>query len=126
MKIPPINTIWLVSLCVTTAFVLLYPLVLAWEARRRLKVTWRYFLYGALIFFIFQVITRVPLVTWLQSMLAPQLKASVPLQFGWITALALTAGLFEEIGRYVGYRWLMRNDEKTWDKAIMYGIGHGG
>src|SRR5258707_136302 len=111
MKIPPINTFWLVSLSITTAFVLLYPLVLALIARMRLKVTWRYFWYGALIFLVFQVITRVPLVSWLQSVLAPQLKASLPLQLGWITALALTAGLFEEVGRYVGYRWLMRNEE---------------
>ena len=40
--------------------------------------------------------------------------------------LSLTAGLAEEIGRYVGYRWLMKRDDKTWEKAIMYGLGHGG
>jgi len=30
------------------------------------------------------------------------------------------------VGRYVGYRWLMGREEKTWRKAVMYGIGHGG
>jgi uncharacterized membrane protein YhfC len=121
-----INSGWLVNVAITAAFVILYPIVLAIIAHRRLKVSWRYFAYGALIFFLFQVITRVPLVLWLQGRLAPQLQASVTLRVAWLFALALTAGLVEEIGRYVGYRWLMRREEKTWSKAVMYGIGHGG
>jgi uncharacterized membrane protein YhfC len=43
-----------------------------------------------------------------------------------VTILALTAALFEEVGRYIGYRWLMGREEKTWSKAVMYGLGHGG
>jgi uncharacterized membrane protein YhfC len=46
----------------------------------------------------------------------------------------VTAGLFEEVGRYIGYRWLMGRETKTWSKAVtktwskavMYGLGHGG
>jgi uncharacterized membrane protein YhfC len=103
-----------------------YPLVLAFIARRRLSVGWRYFLYGALIFFLFQLITRVPAVQIIQGLIAPQLQASRVLLFVWIGVLALTAGLFEEVGRYVGYRWLMGREDKTWRKAVMYGLGHGG
>src|SRR5436853_1735998 len=102
------------------------PLVLAALAHRRLGVSWRYFGYGALIFFLFQMITRVPIVAVAQAALAAQLRASQTLQLGFGTILALTAGLFEEVGRYVGYRWLMRREEKTWSKAVMYGLGHGG
>jgi uncharacterized membrane protein YhfC len=121
-----VNTGWFIGILVATAFVLLYPIGLALIARQRLKVSWRYFGYGALIFFLFQIISRVPLVLWLGNVLAPQLKASFILQLLWIIALALTAALFEEIGRYIGYRWLMKREEKTWSKAVMYGIGHGG
>jgi uncharacterized membrane protein YhfC len=121
-----VNPGWLVSAEIATLFVVVYPVVLAIIARRRLKVGWRYAGYGALIFFLFQMISRVPLVTWLQNLLAPALNASATLRFAWIVALALSAGLVEEIGRYVAYRWLMRREEKTWRKAIMYGIGHGG
>jgi uncharacterized membrane protein YhfC len=117
---------WLVSVAISTLFVVLYPVVLAIIANRRLKVGWRYAGYGALIFFLFQLISRVPLVYWLQNLMAPALRTSVTLRFAWIVALALSAGLVEEIGRYVGYRWLMKREEKTWRKAIMYGIGHGG
>jgi uncharacterized membrane protein YhfC len=102
------------------------PLVLALWARRRLGVGWRYFGYGALIFFLFQVISRVPLVTIAGAMLVPTLADNPGAQLAWGAGLALTAGLFEEVGRYIGYRWLMRREEKTWRKAIMYGLGHGG
>jgi uncharacterized membrane protein YhfC len=102
------------------------PLLLGLIARRRLGVGWRYFGYGALIFFLFQLITRVPIVQVVQTALAPQLRASFTLQMVWVTILALTAALFEEVGRYIGYRWLMGREEKTWSKAVMYGLGHGG
>jgi uncharacterized membrane protein YhfC len=107
-------------------FVVLYPPVVAFFVHQRRRVGWRYFGYGALIFFLFQMITRVPLVGYLSGLLQGALIQSLPLQLVWFTALVLTAGLFEEVGRYAGYRWLMRNEEKTWSKAVMYGLGHGG
>jgi uncharacterized membrane protein YhfC len=106
-------------------FETLFPLAVAWFVGRRLRVSWRYFAYGAVIFLIFQVITRVPLVMALQGVVTPHVQASRTLMFGWLVALALTAGLAEEIGRYIGYRWLFR-EEKTWSRAVMYGLGHGG
>lgn len=121
-----INSGWIAFDIVAIAFMVLYPLVLAIIARRRLRVSWRYFGYGALIFFLFQLISRVPLVTILGNVLAPQLASSRAFLLFWLIALPLSAALFEEIGRYVGYRWLMRKEEKTWDKAVMYGLGHGG
>lgn len=106
-------------------FEALFPLAAAWFVGRRLQVSWRYFAYGAVIFLIFQLITRVPLVIVLQGVVTPYVEASRALIFGWLVALALTAGLAEEIGRYIGYRWLFR-EEKTWSRAVMYGLGHGG
>jgi uncharacterized membrane protein YhfC len=117
---------WVAASIFTIAFVILYPLVLAVIANRRLKVSWKYFAYGALIFFVFQLITRVPLVIVIQRAIAPQLQASTALLYTWLAILALTAGVFEEVGRYVAFRWLMRHEEKTWSKAVMYGLGHGG
>jgi uncharacterized membrane protein YhfC len=121
-----VNSGWIAFDIVAIVFAILYPLVLAILARRRLGISWRYFGYGALIFFLFQLISRVPLVTILGNVLAPQLASSRVFLLFWLIALPLTAALFEEIGRYVGYRWLMRKEEKTWDKAVMYGLGHGG
>lgn len=107
-------------------FAVFFPFALALVARRRLGIGWRYFGYGALIFFLFQIISRLPLIQAAQYFIGPQLQASRTLLVGWLFIAALTAGLFEEIGRYVGYRWLMRDEEKTWPKAVMYGMGHAG
>ena len=121
-----VNPGFVASLTAAFIFSIAYPIVLAIIARKRLKVGWRYFGFGALIFFVFQIITRVPAVVILQNVLARQLQASTTFRITWLVILALTAGLFEEVGRYVGYRFLMRREEKTWNKAVMYGIGHGG
>ena len=120
------------------------PIALGIYANRRLGVSWRYFWYGALIFFLFQMVTRVPAVQILQATLADPLRSSAVLQWIWFLALAITAGLFEEVGRYLGYRHLVfrgdagklrREDAETpahgardsaWRKGVMYGLGHGG
>lgn len=107
-------------------FQIFYPIALAVAARRRLKIGWRYFGYGALVFLLSQLLTRLPLVQVVQVAIAPQLESSQSLAIAWIAVLSFTAGLFEEIGRYLGYRWLMKREKKTWRKAVMYGLGHGG
>lgn len=121
----PLSVSWTATTLVTITFIILYPLVLAAFVRQRLAVGWKYFGFGALIFFLFQIISRIPLTTAIQVVLTPQLKTSPVLLYLWLGILAVTVGLFEEVGRYVGYRWLMRREEKTWSKAVMYGLGHG-
>ncbi len=121
-----VHTGWLIGLTIASIFAILYPFVLAMIARIRLEVRWRYFWYGTLVFLVFQLLTRVPAVIALNAVFTSQLKASAGFRFTWYVLLALTAGLFEEVGRYVGYRVFMRHEEKTWSKAVMYGIGHGG
>lgn len=117
---------WLIADAISVAFMIVYPIVVAIWVHRRLKVGWRYFGYGALIFFLFQLVTRVPAIQITQAALAPRLRSEPALLWGWLLVAALTAGLFEEVGRYVGYRWLMRGQDKTWSRAVMYGVGHGG
>jgi uncharacterized membrane protein YhfC len=121
-----LSTGWLAASILAILFEILFPLAVAFFVRRRYGLAWRYFLYGALIFFLFQLITRVPAVQVIQGLIGPQLQASRTFLFAWLVVLSLTAGLFEEVGRYVGYRWLMGREDKTWSKAVMYGLGHGG
>lgn len=103
----------------------LFPILVALYLRRRYGVAWRFFLYGALIFFVFQMITRIPLVQVLTGSLGIG-GWSLAAQYLWIAVLSVSAGLFEEVGRLVGYRWLFRPKDRTWDNALMYGAGHGG
>ncbi len=123
---PVVTSGLLLGMATSVVFVVAYPLALAVVAHRRLHVGWRYLAYGAIIFFIFQLATRVPAVQLIQSAIGEPLRASPWLMWSWLVVLAVTAGLFEEVGRYIGFRVFMRREEKTWSKAIMYGLGHGG
>ena len=118
---------WLTMTVVATVFVIVFPFILGGIARKKLAVGWKYFWFGALVFLVFQLLTRVPLVIVLSNtVLASLLRTSTTFIWIWLVILAVTAGLFEEVGRYVGYRVFMRREPKTWSKAVMFGLGHEG
>ena len=121
-----LNPLLILSYLIAIAIDILFPLLLALWVRRRYRVRWKFFLYGALVFFVCQILTRVPAIQVAQYLLRDKLQASEPLLIGWLALAAVTAGLFEEGGRYGGYRLLWRQEEKTWRRALMYGVGHGG
>ena len=75
---------------------------------------------GALVFFVSQIILRlpwqIPLGRWIQGhseWLIPFLLFS-----------SFTAGLFEESGRWAGYRYVLKN-ERSRRIGVMFGLGHG-
>ena len=119
-----VPTSWVAATVVAILFEIVFPLALAVFVQRRLKIGWRYFFYGVIIFGLFQLISRVPVLEVLGVVLAPQLKSSRPFLFAFLGMEALTAGIFEEVGRYIGYRWLMGKERKDWPKAVFYGLGH--
>jgi uncharacterized membrane protein YhfC len=110
----------------TLVFLLVLPFGAMVAGHHWLKVRWRYAFYGAAVFLVFQVLTRVPLLQIFGPKVQALVQHSPLLHWGWLFVLALTAGLFEEVGRYFGFRVFFRSDEKTWAKAVMFGIGHGG
>src|SRR6266536_2039088 len=109
---------WAAAMIAALAFDMLYPLALGVFARRRLGVSWRYFGYGALIFVLFQLVSRVPITLAIQALIASQLHASRVALIAWIAISALTAALCEELCRYIGYRWLLKREQKTWAKGV--------
>jgi uncharacterized membrane protein YhfC len=113
------------SYALAIAFEIIFPLVVGYVIHRRFGARWKIFLYGALVFLLSQLLTRIPLVQVIQTLLAPSLQSSQTLLYVWFAVLALSAGLFEEIGRYLGYRFLIKED-RTWQVGLMYGAGHGG
>lgn len=122
-----VSPVLLVMAVVATIFVVVIPLTLGSIAHKRLAVGWKYFWFGAIVFLVSQLLTRVPLVELLQNtVLAPLLRTSIAFTWIWLVILAVTAGLFEEVGRYAGYRLFMRREPKTWAKAVMFGLGHEG
>jgi uncharacterized membrane protein YhfC len=103
---------------------LVLPLVVAVVLHKKLRFVWKSVLVGALVFLVFQILTRIPLLEYVQSALSYQ---AFSMRHGILTGflVALSAGLFEEIGRYVGFRFLLQK-HLNWESGIAYGIGHGG
>lgn len=122
-----VSSALLVTAVAAMVFVIVYPFILGSIAHKKLAVGWKYFWFGTLVFLVFQLLTRIPLITVLQStVLASLLRTSTAFTWTWLVVLAVTAALFEEVGRYVGYCLFMRREPKTWSKAVMFGLGHEG
>lgn len=116
------------GLAVGAAISLFFPFALAIWLWIKTRVSWKYWSYGSLIFVLFQLVLRLPWLIPLQSAVNPSIAASsqpVVYTVLWFVFLAFTASLFETFGRWVGYRWLVK-DERTWRVGVMYGLGHGG
>jgi len=117
----PVIVAWIIAVLIEV----LFPVALAIWFQRRYRVGWRVFVYGALIFFLFQMITRVPLVQIVNRAMLPRLQSSQALMAAYYAGVALTAGLFESVGRWVGYKWLFRRRlPRDWANGVAYGIGH--
>jgi len=110
------------------SLMIVLPFVLAVYLTRKLKTEWRLFGVGVVTFILSQVF-HIPFNTWILTPLMEKLGLSIT-QSGirlLIVGLfyGLSAGLFEEIARYVGYRVSIK-DERDWKSALMFGAGHGG
>lgn len=102
---------------------LILPLAAAGMLARRLK-TARPVLLGAATFFVFQMLLRIPLLQWVlpQSVHYVLFQATQPMVH--LLLLSGTAGIFEEVGRYLVMRRFMKDAPAA--HAVGFGVGHGG
>lgn len=105
---------------------IVFPILLAIWFCRKYKAPATTVLLGALTFLVFQLILRVPLLQILQ----PYYPGAEPDLTGWNLALysfylSATAALFEEGGRIIVFKLLLKK-KKDWKNAVALGIGHGG
>ena len=94
--------------------------------RRQASAWWLLivFFLGALCFLVTQVFTRVPLLGWLQGEPGFILWAmSMPLLIGML--IALTAGIFEETGRFAFKALFMKPAHTRIAEPVIFGLGHG-
>lgn len=92
--------------------------------RRTERIGWLPVLAGMAVFLLFsQLLEKAVHVYMLQG----NPTTARVLQNPWLFAVygALAAGVFEELGRYIGFRyWLKRR--RSWSDGIAFGFGHGG
>jgi uncharacterized membrane protein YhfC len=100
-----------------------FPIGLALYLCLKKKATVLAVLVGALVFLVSQILLRIPLLQWLATTSWYQtMSANLALL---AIFLSLTAGLFEETGRYLAFRFLLKKQLET-KNALAYGVGHGG
>ena len=122
-----VSTATLVWLCIGAVFGFALPigLLLWWRKTRKAKLL--PFFVGALVWIVFagvleQLLHSVVLLGDNAAARAVNGNVYLYMLYG-----GLAAGLFEETGRYVAFRWLLpkkRYPER--DTAVTYGVGHGG
>lgn len=109
---------------VTAVICLALPTILAIVMIVKYKASWKAFVLGAAVFAVFQLFTRIQILAFLQNdagfILFTQTSTVV-----YIILLALSAGVFEEAGRFLGMRFFMQKG-LTWKNGIVFGLGHGG
>lgn len=118
-----VNPLSIAAMLVSTLVVFALPMILGVIFLRRWGASPLAVGVGVLGFLVPQVLIRIPVLQWLNQQPFYQELAAQP----WFLALflSLTAGLFEETGRWIGYRYLLKN-RLQFKNALAYGVGHGG
>jgi uncharacterized membrane protein YhfC len=94
---------------------------------RKFHIPWRFYLIGGVVFVLSQVL-HIPFNIGIGFLFRDGYLAAPPerlLPIFNAAFLGLSAGLFEEVARYLGLRWWAR-EVRTWSKGLLYGAGHGG
>jgi uncharacterized membrane protein YhfC len=102
------------------------PVLLGWLISKRRSIGWRLFAIGCATFIISQM-GHLPFNYFALPILTEQID-HLPERTGLIITaafLGLSAALFEEGARFIGYRYWAK-DARSWGKAMMLGAGHGG
>jgi uncharacterized membrane protein YhfC len=104
------------------------PLGLALLISRRMRMEWKLFFSGGVVFIVSQL-GHVPFNALALNPLLGRLGLAVPHTARDLAAFALlvglSAGVFEEGARYLMYRLWLRQ-ARSWPQALMLGAGHGG
>ena len=112
---------WMFLLAGVIEFTL--PVGLAIYLKRKFGVSWIIFFFSAILFILSLI--RIPLNLFVNDALSRHFFGTSLLLVGSFFP-SLTAGLFEEGFRFLGYRYLFSPSKRTWRNGLMYGTGHGG
>ena len=99
----------------------LLPIVIGYYVIKRLKTSKKIWMVGALMFIISLV--RLPLNTYLSNLAVSGGVTNISYTLVYLIP-SLTAGVFEESGRYIGIRYLIKDE--SYETGLTYGAGHGG
>lgn len=113
----------ILSICFTLFIVFVAPAIVCIILAVKKKFHFLPLLVGMAVFFIFQIATRIPLLNMLSGQ---SWFTNFRILHGVLYALmlALSAGIFEEAGRYIAFKFVLKK-HLSYENGITYGIGHG-
>ncbi|HEX7065854.1 MAG TPA: YhfC family glutamic-type intramembrane protease [Bacillales bacterium] len=119
-----VSSLSLIFMVISEFLALGVPIVALIYFIRKYRISWKPILIGLLIFIVFSQV--------LEKLLHVYVLVINPLTVEWmenpfVFAIygGLAAGVFEEVGRFVGFRYLLKK-YRDWKDGVGYGIGHGG
>lgn len=118
-----VSSLKIVFMCISMAIDFLLPLFLIIYACKKLKTKFLSVGIGALMFLLFALIIESTLLSLLGTTAFYKDMSKNIIFFG--TFAGFSAGLFEETGRLVGFKFLLKKNH-AWKDGLGYGIGHGG
>ncbi|MDD5163173.1 MAG: YhfC family glutamic-type intramembrane protease [Candidatus ainarchaeum sp.] len=125
------NPLVILSFAIAVLVEICVPLIIGYWLVKRFKVPWKLFGLGVLFFIIVQilhtpfvVLAQTPFSQWVQS-IAPD---KIFLLAGISIFLGLMAGLFEEVGRFLVFKYFFKRQKIDLKKenAFLFGAGWGG
>jgi uncharacterized membrane protein YhfC len=115
----------LASLVVSAILSVVWPVAIFLICRRRMTLALRNVLVGAGVFLVFSQVLEKGLHVYLLKANAATAAWLHAHPIGFALYGCMAAGLFEEVGRYLGMRFLVRPTGNP-GTAVAYGLGHGG
>ncbi|WP_454055548.1 YhfC family glutamic-type intramembrane protease [Clostridium sp. Marseille-Q7071] len=113
------NSASIISAGISGAMCVLLPIIVLIYFKKKEKISLKPVIIGAIVFFIFtQILERL-----LHMVVIGNNLIKNPIFFSIYGAL--TAGIFEEVGRFIAFKTVLKNNHE-WKDGIAFGIGHGG
>ncbi|QAV26604.1 YhfC family intramembrane metalloprotease [Neobacillus thermocopriae] len=114
----------LVGMSIQLFLSLIVPFALIIYGRKKGWLSWKAFGVGLLIFVLFSQVLEKMLHFLVIDPSGTSLKGTSSV-WAFVAYGALAAGVFEEIGRYVGFRFMLKNN-RSYGDGLSFGLGHGG
>lgn len=114
----------IIAMVISAIISIILPIGVGIYLYKKYRISFKAVGVGALVFFVFVMILEKLMH---QYFLINNITTSIVLSDPWIYGLygALVAGIFEEVGRFVGYKFLLKGHIERKD-GLAYGLGHGG
>ncbi|RXJ16713.1 YhfC family intramembrane metalloprotease [Bacillus albus] len=82
------------------------------------------YILGVLAFVVSQILIRIPILNYVNGTSTDFQMFSVMQPVLFVLLLSLSAGIFEEVARFIAMRYFMK--QLDWQSGFLFGAGHGG